>query len=662
MLRQDSFPLATTPYRCLTKLCCAAPPTVPPTRSHLASNERASFPVHRLPHYLVGHSMGGLAATLACVQRVRPHSTTQQGAHFQHARELASRACSPSHPFSRVPTKCPIVHPLLNQPQFIFPPRPRACAATQPGRYAGLVLIAPMLSLAHRLRETGNLRYALKLLAAMAPKLEVGDSSTVRHVPWIYDAWDADPYVYDGRMRARNVEEFFKATEQLNWAPGLGAEQEGEEGNGGAEDGAEGAGGKGKEGAEGEGGQDKKRKKGRRRTAKVAPGPDGSPPDMGMMTRVALPLLVFQSERDTHVEPDGARRLIARASVSGSDGLAGSKELRGCKRRVRTFWIMCVCLLPSAERNWGGSVRVDTHHTGNVCLTEPLTCLASPILQTHDKTLRMLTKQWHVLSKEEGWEDLCMETVEWLAARADGRGPTAEAMGGSGGYSTGQQQPPSNHMPQQHHQQSTPEPAQVVAAAAYPGPPEPHPHSEPLSSYHQPEPSATSTSGPAARQQGSYTANGGDAAAAGPMGETLAGHGHPRFPHEQHEADGGVPGVGSGSVAAAHASRDAGAFEEGSSTRPSGLPPLPGSGTGDGSGGGAVPLPPMPGGGHRSIGGLAPLAPIQQRRSLGQPPPELESAPGGAAGVYMGAAAAGSAAGGLPPLRPMTARSRLPPI
>eukprot|EP00198_Chlamydomonas_reinhardtii_P005733 XP_001695069.1 predicted protein [Chlamydomonas reinhardtii] len=427
---------------------------------HLASNERASFPVHRLPHYLVGHSMGGLAATLACVQR--------------------------------------------------------------PGRYAGLVLIAPMLSLAHRLRETGNLRYALKLLAAMAPKLEVGDSSTVRHVPWIYDAWDADPYVYDGRMRARNVEEFFKATEQLNWAPGLGAEQEGEEGNGGAEDGAEGAGGKGKEGAEGEGGQDKKRKKGRRRTAKVAPGPDGSPPDMGMMTRVALPLLVFQSERDTHVEPDGARRLIARAS-------------------------------------------------------------------THDKTLRMLTKQWHVLSKEEGWEDLCMETVEWLAARADGRGPTAEAMGGSGGYSTGQQQPPSNHMPQQHHQQSTPEPA-------------------------------------------------------------------------QHEADGGVPGVGSGSVAAAHASRDAGAFEEGSSTRPSGLPPLPGSGTGDGSGGGAVPLPPMPGGGHRSIGGLAPLAPIQQRRSLGQPPPELESAPGGAAGVYMGAAAAGSAAGGLPPLRPMTARSRLPPI
>ncbi|KAG2437310.1 hypothetical protein HXX76_005967 [Chlamydomonas incerta] len=520
---------------------------------HLASNERASFPVDRLPHYLVGHSMGGLAATLACVQR--------------------------------------------------------------PGRYAGLVLIAPMLSLAHRLKDAGNLRYALKLLAAMAPKMEVGDSSSIRHVPWIYDAWDADPYVYDGRMRARNVEEFFKATEQLNWAPGLGAEQQDEDGGGVAKEGVEAGGDKGKAGAEGEGegeGEedgkgDKKRRKGRRRTAKVAPGPDGSPPDMGMMARVALPLLVFQSERDTHVEPDGARRLIARAS-------------------------------------------------------------------THDKTLRMLTKQWHVLSKEEGWEELCLETVEWLAARADGRapaGPPAEAMGGSGGYSSGQQQPPSTTMPQQHHQQSTPEPAQVVAAAPYPGPQEAHTPPEPMSSYH-PEPSAKSSNGPA-RLPGSSMANGGDDAAAddaggyggsvatGPMGEPLAGH--PRFSHEQHGADGGEAGSGPGSAAAA-AARATRNSDEGGSTRASGLPPLPGSGTGGGgSGGGAVPLPPMPpGGGHRSIGGLAPLAPIQQRRSLGQPPPELESAPGGAAGVYTGAAATGSAAGGLPPLRPMTARSRLPPI
>ncbi|KAG2453179.1 hypothetical protein HYH02_002503 [Chlamydomonas schloesseri] len=522
---------------------------------HLATNERAAYPVDRLPHFLVAHSMGGLAATLACVQR--------------------------------------------------------------PGRYAGLVLIAPMLSLAHRLKETGNLRYALKVLAAVAPKLEVGDSSTVRHVPWIYDAWDADPYVYDGRMRARNVEEFFKATERLNYAPGLGEEQEEEvaAGGGGAPGGKEGL-EKGADGAEGGGeegnGPGKKRKKGRRRTAKVAPGPDGSPPDLGMMSRVGVPLLIFQSERDTHVEPDGARRLIARAS-------------------------------------------------------------------THDKTLRMLTKQWHVLSKEEGWEELCLETVEWLAARADGRGPAApppEAMGGSGGYSTGQQQPPSTYMPQPYQQQSPPQPAGVEAA-------EPHAPPMPASSYHhQPQPSAASASGPASGQSESYTGSGGNeaaphhagyggTAATGPMGEPLGPGQHPRYSNERLGADGGESRPGSAAAApaapAARGSRDAGAAEEGASGRPSGLPPRPGSGTGPGSGGGAaLPLPPMPaGGGNRSIGGLAPLAPIQQRRSLGQPPPELASAPGGAAAVYTGssaAAAPGSAASSLPPLRPMTARSRLPPI
>lgn len=104
----------------------------------------------------------------------------------------------------------------------------------------------------------------LQLLSVLAPKLEVGSSSSVRHVPWIYDAWDADPYVYDGGMRARNAEEFFKATEVLG----------------------------------------------------------------GVMHRVALPLLLFQSERDTHVEPQGAVELYHRAAVSDRGFRGGKQVLR----------------------------------------------------------------------------------------------------------------------------------------------------------------------------------------------------------------------------------------------------------------------------------------------------------------------------------------------
>ncbi len=62
----------------------------------MASQQHASFPVGRLPYFLLAHSMGGLAATMAAVQ--------------------------------------------------------------QPARFSGLVLVAPMLSLQHRIADAGSMR------------------------------------------------------------------------------------------------------------------------------------------------------------------------------------------------------------------------------------------------------------------------------------------------------------------------------------------------------------------------------------------------------------------------------------------------------------------------------------------------------------------------
>lgn len=38
--------------------------------------------------------------------------------------------------------------------------------------------------------------------------------------------------------------------------------------------------------------------------------------------------------------------------------------------------------------------------------------------QSPDKTLRLLTNFWHVLTKEEGNESLLRECIEWIQARA----------------------------------------------------------------------------------------------------------------------------------------------------------------------------------------------------------------------------------------------------
>ncbi len=63
--------------------------------------------------------------------------------------------------------------------------------------------------------------------------------------------------------------------------------------------------------------------------------------------------------------------------------------------------------------------------------------------QTNDKTLRMLVRPWHVLSKEEGNEELLAEALSWLAARSGGggTGPGAGVGVGIGGQAGGQQQP-----------------------------------------------------------------------------------------------------------------------------------------------------------------------------------------------------------------------------
>ncbi len=70
--------------------------------------------------------------------------------------------------------------------------------------------------------------------------------------------------------------------------------------------------------------------------ARARPGP-------GLMGQVVAPLLVFQSERDTHVEPAGARRLVERAAVRRArggeeeeEGVCGSHGWggEGCGRRA----------------------------------------------------------------------------------------------------------------------------------------------------------------------------------------------------------------------------------------------------------------------------------------------------------------------------------------
>ncbi|GFR47645.1 hypothetical protein Agub_g9387, partial [Astrephomene gubernaculifera] len=197
----------------------------------------SAFP-RGLPYFLMGHSMGGLVATLASVQ--------------------------------------------------------------QPDRFAGLVLLAPMLSLEHVSRRNSGLRPVIKVVSAVAPATKVGSSggSDTRPGGWIHDAWEADKHVHNGPMLARTVEEFLSATEAL-----------------------------------------------------CAP---------GGMEAVTVPLLVFQSRRDTHVEPEGARQLHDRAA-------------------------------------------------------------------SKDKQLHELTEQWHVLTKEEGWEGLLETTLSWLKARS----------GRSGGLTSG---------------------------------------------------------------------------------------------------------------------------------------------------------------------------------------------------------------------------------
>ncbi|GLI62313.1 hypothetical protein VaNZ11_004920 [Volvox africanus] len=210
----------------------------------------SAFP-KEAPYFLVGHSMGGLAATLACLKR--PH------------------------------------------------------------RFAGLVLLSPLLSpsLEPAAKKSGSLRLGLKL----RPDSEDGEGSTASEQPasWILEAWAADPFVHDGGQRnSRTAAELSSAIGQLA-----------------AEGGMEG---------------------------------------------LVVPLLVFHSEKDSYADPEGSRRLNERAAST-------------------------------------------------------------------DKTVRLLTEQWHVLTKEEGWEALLEETTAWLAAHATNSGALTrgldEAPGGQEEAGTG---------------------------------------------------------------------------------------------------------------------------------------------------------------------------------------------------------------------------------
>ncbi|GIL93053.1 hypothetical protein Vretifemale_20532 [Volvox reticuliferus] len=141
------------------------------------------------PYFLIGHSMGGLAATLACLKRS--------------------------------------------------------------DRFAGLVLLSPMLSLEPSAKRSGSLRLGLK----SRPNSDDGESSTASEQPasWILEAWAADPFVHDGGQRSsRTAADLSSAAGQL------------------AAD--------------------------------------------GVMEGLVVPLLVFQSEKDTYADPEGARRLNERAA------------------------------------------------------------------------------------------------------------------------------------------------------------------------------------------------------------------------------------------------------------------------------------------------------------------------------------------------------------
>ncbi|GLC42086.1 hypothetical protein PLESTB_001066600 [Pleodorina starrii] len=191
-----------------------------------------------LPYFLVAHSMGGLAGTVACIQ--------------------------------------------------------------QPDRFSGLVLLSPLLTMDASAKKSGSLRLGG---VKSRPKSDDGEGSTTseRPVPWLHDAWAADPFVRDGGLlSSRQVEELLPPAAQL------------------AADGG--------------------------------------------MEGVAVPLLIFQSERDSYVGPEGARRLHQRAASS-------------------------------------------------------------------DKTLRLLSQQWHVLTKEEGWEGLLAEVTAWLVARATNSGSLTKGLG-----------------------------------------------------------------------------------------------------------------------------------------------------------------------------------------------------------------------------------------
>ncbi|KXZ43690.1 hypothetical protein GPECTOR_83g302 [Gonium pectorale] len=172
-----------------------------------------------------------------------------------------------------------------------------------------------LVSVMVALRQVGGGRGSdagplLKALSAVAPRLQVGDSTTELPVQWIKEAWDADPLVYNGRLRARNAEEYFRASETVMAAwegEGPAGAKPGPQGGGGgssAEEEADGlADGKGGKHRGGFGGGG----------AVVAPAPAARG---GLrLDCVSVPLLVFQGDRDTLVEPAGAEALVARAAT-----------------------------------------------------------------------------------------------------------------------------------------------------------------------------------------------------------------------------------------------------------------------------------------------------------------------------------------------------------
>lgn len=134
-------------------------------------------------------------------------------------------------------------------------------AMRRPDLFAGVVMMAPMLSLEKMGQKLVNriLRPFAALLNALSPTLAIVDAEKNAMHPEIQCLFESDPACYHGKTRVRSAYEYLRVTESL-WGGG------------------------------------------------------GAPPGGGRMAEVTVPFLIFHSENDTMCDVDGSKRCLEMAS------------------------------------------------------------------------------------------------------------------------------------------------------------------------------------------------------------------------------------------------------------------------------------------------------------------------------------------------------------